>query len=104
MCLLAGSAPRIQRKFCVELTPPDEVLRQALPWKRGVNNQKKLVKFTLGKGDTDLTIRTSDRSTSALNPTSTLAVKTEPVAVVRSQSPSSTFSEGAVHGFQRTSS
>ncbi len=53
------NAPELQRKFCVELTSPDDVLRQALAWEHGVNNQKKLVKFTLGKGDPDLAIGTS---------------------------------------------
>ncbi len=76
------NAPELQRKFCVELTSPDEVLRQALAWERGVNNQKKLVKFTLGKGDPDLAIGTSD---GAKTPNPTPAVKTEPIAPVRSQ-------------------
>ncbi len=78
------NAPELQRKFCVELTSPDDVLRQALAWERGVNNQKKLVKITLGKIDPVLTIGTSD-GTSALKSASSNPVKTEPVAALRFQ-------------------
>ncbi len=80
------NAPELQRKFCVELTSPDEVLRQALAWERGVKNQKKLVKFTLGKGDTDLQVGISDGSHT---PSTQSPVKIEPVAALRSQTRSS---------------
>ena len=56
------NAPELQRKFCVELTTPDEVLRQALAWERGVNNQQKLVKFSQGgKGASGLQVTISNK-------------------------------------------
>ena len=62
------NALELQRKFCVELTSPENFLRQALAWERGVNNQRKLVKFTLGTGDSGLNVGLSDGSAnSALN-------------------------------------
>ncbi len=80
------NAPEKQRKICAELTTPEDVLRQALAWERGVNNQRKLVKSTLGKGDVGLNIGLSDDTAdSALHAQSSSGVKTEPLAAVRSQ-------------------
>ena len=88
------NAPELQRKFGVELTTPDDVLRQALAWERGFNNQQKLVKFSQGgKGAPGLQVTLSNKD--GTTPTDTSGgIKSEPEAALKSQQRNKSSSSG----------
>ncbi len=82
------NVPELQRKFCVELTSPEDVLHQALAWERGVNNQRKLVSFTLGNGVPVLKFGVSEDPTilDLSQNSNATGIRAEPEAAVLAQS------------------
>ena len=81
----------LQRKFCIEFTTPERVLKQAIAREREVSSQKKLVKFTTGRGDPKLNVTGSDRLVNTMvdeneglgSRTDSKEIKTEPIGAIQ---------------------
>ena len=87
------NVPELQRKFCIELTTPERVLKQAIAWERGVSSHKKLLKFTMDRGDPKLNVTGSDRLLNTMvdeseglgSRTDSNEIKTEPIGAIKRQ-------------------